>query len=362
MPKIVRIDAAPYNIPLKNSLTWGSGHELRRLSHVLILVELDDGAFGIAEAPPRPTIYGETQASILHIIDEHLAPPLLGAPIDCFESVAELSASLALIKSNNTAKGALDMALHQALAMSRRERFGDYLGATRERIRLSAIVSTGTPEAIFADVNAAYNAGVRVFKVKLGRDIRAEIKTIRRLIDAFPAARFYVDANETLTSEKAAALLNQLHELGVMHCEEALPIHLLRERRQLRRDCPMPIIADDSAFTIDDVKREIAFETFDILNIKTARTGYSESMRMLDACVDAGKAAMVGSQASSLLGCLQAAVFAGREAVTCASECSFYLKTEADVSFAPPIVDGWLTLADAERALRQMQEALRDFV
>ena len=362
MPKIVRIDTAPYNIPLKTSLTWGSGHELRHLSHVLIRVELSDAAVGFAEAPPRPTIYGETQASILHIIKEHLAPPLLGAPLDSFESVAELSASLALIKNNNTAKGALDMALHQALSQSRGGSLAEYLGATRERIQLSTIVSTGTPEAIFADVSAAYHAGLRVFKVKLGRDIAAEIETIRRLIDAFPAARFYVDANETLTSENAAAHLNQLHELGVIHCEEALPIHLLRERRQLRRDCKMPIIADDSAFTFDELAREIAFDSFDILNIKTARSGFSESMRMLEACVDAGKAAMVGSQASSLLGCLQAAVFAGRPAVTCASECSFYLKTEADLSIAPPIVDGRLTLADVERALRQMQAALRDFV
>lgn len=362
MPKITRIEAAPYNIPLKSSLSWGSGHELRHLTHVLIRVELEDGAFGIAEAPPRPSIYGDTQASTLHIVADLLAPLLLGAEVDSFASVAELSAGLARIKNNNTAKGALDMALHQALAMSRGRRLGDYLGASRERIRLSTIVSTGTPEAIYADVSAAYKAGLRVFKMKIGRDIAAEIETIRRLMEDFPAARFYVDANETLAPIAAAAVLTELRELGVMHCEEALPVHLLRERQALRRDCKMPIIADDSAFTFDELKREIAFDTFDILNIKTARSGFSESMRMLDICVVAGLDLMVGSQASSLLGCLQAAVFAGHEAVTCASECSFYLKTEADLSFAPPIVDGWLALADAERTLRQMQDALRDFV
>ena len=362
MPKIRRIDAAPYSVPLKGSLTWGQGHALHHLAHVLVRVELADGAFGIAEAPARPSIYGETQASILHIIDEHLAPPLLGVDVERFTSVAALSARLARIKNNNTAKGALDMALHQALSRSRGESLAAYLGATRERIRLSAIVSTGTSEAVFADVSAAYDAGLRVFKVKIGSDIDAEFETISRLIAAYPAARFYVDANETLEIGNAAAVLNQLREMGVIHCEEALPVHLLRERRQLRLDCRMPIIADDSAFTVDDLAREIAFETFDILNIKTARTGFSESMRMLDICVEAGLDVMVGSQASSLLGCLQAAVFAGRAAVTCASECSFYLKTESDLSFAPPIVDGWLALADVERSLGRAQEALSDFV
>lgn len=361
MPKIVRIDAAPYNIPLKRPLTWGGGHELRQLKHVLIRVELADGALGMAEATPRPSIYGETQASILHIVAEQLAPPLLGADIDSFASVAALSARLALIKNNNTAKGALDMALHQALSVSQGRPLISYLGAARERIRLSTIVSTGSPDAVMAEVGAAYDAGLRVFKVKIGKDIAAEIDTSRRLIDKYPAAQFYVDANETLDSSGAAALLNQLHELGLLYCEEALPVHLLRERRQLRRDCRMPIIADDSAFTIADLEREIAFETFDILNIKTARTGFSDSLCMLDRCVEAGLDVMAGSQASSLLGCLQAAVFAGRAAVTCASECSFYMKTEADLSLAPPIVDGCLRLSDVERSLVCLQEALRDF-
>lgn len=361
MPKISRIEAAPYNIRLKSRLTWGRGHELRQLSHVLVRVELSDGAFGIAEAPARPSIYGETQATILHIIESHLTPMLLDAEVESFSSVVRLAPRMARIKNNNTAKGALDMALHRALSLSRGQTLRAYLGATREKILLSAIVSTGPPDAVFADVRALYETGLRVFKVKIGRDFAGELDMIERLIEAFPAARFYVDANETLSSDKAADLLNRLHEMGVLYCEEALPIHLLRERRRLRRDCSMPIIADDSAFTLDDLEREIAFDTFDILNVKTARTGFSESRWMLERCAQNGKEAMVGSQASSLLGCTHAAIFAGRAEVTCASECSFYLKTEAGDSAAPPIVDGWLSLADAERALGQLQAELANF-
>lgn len=358
MPAISHISAAPYSIPLKGVLTWGSGHELRQLAHVLIRVELSDGAVGFAEAPPRPSIYGETQASVLHIIAEHLAPMLLSETVDSFAAVSALATRAAIIKNNNTARGALDMALHQALAHSRGERLVDYLGATRRRIRLSAIVSTGAPEAVAADVRRLYQAGIRVFKVKIGRDIPAEVRTIAGLIQSYSDAQFYVDANETLDSAGAAEVLEQLRELGVIHCEEALPTHLPRERRRLRSDCAMPIIADDSAFTAEDLEREIAFDTFDILNIKTARTGYSESTRMLERCLSAGKEVMVGSQAGSLLGCLQAAIFAGHQAVTRASECSFYLKTGADLSAAPPIDDGWLALDAAERSLERLQRGL----
>ncbi len=358
MPSVRRISTIPYTVPLKATLRWGSGHELPQLEHVLIRVELADGAVGIAEATPRPSIYGETPASVAAVVAGHLTPLLLGRWVDDFESVAALSAKLAHIKNNNTARGALDVALHQALAQSRGESLATYLDVTRRRILLSTIVSTGTAEAVVADVDDAFRAGLRVFKVKVGRSHEAETETIQRLIENYPTAQFYVDANETLTSADATGVLDRLREMGVAYCEEPLPVHQLRQRSDLRRNCKMPIIADDSVFTLRELEREIAFETFDILNIKTARTGFSESRRMLDLAARAGKDIMVGSQASSLLGCLQAALFAGHETVKCPSECSFYLKTEADLTVAPPIVDGYMALDAADDAISQMQTIL----
>ena len=351
MPRIKKITSRPYSIPLKGALKWGQVHELKRLEHVLIRVELSDGAVGIAEAVPRPMIYGETQTSIIEIVDRHLAPLLMGQAADSMAAVQALSARMELIKNNNTAKGALDMALHQAVAKHQGMALGEYLGSSRHQIQLSYIVSTGAAAEVHTDVECAYHAGVRIFKVKIGKDIRQETDTIRQLGAQFPAARFYVDANQTLAGQNAAAVLNRLLALGVLHCEEALPVHRITARRQLRQQSRMPLIADDSAFTYHDLERELEFDTFDILNIKTARTGFSQSMRMLALCARYGKSAMVGSQASSLLGCLHAAIFAGRAEVDCASECSFFLKTDADLARAPKIADGWMSLDSVQKAI-----------
>lgn len=61
--------------------------------------------------------------------------------------------------------------------------------------------------------------------------------------------------------------------------EEPLPVHLIRERAELKRLAVLPIIADDSTFTLRDLDRELAFDTFDFLNVKPARTGYGEASR-----------------------------------------------------------------------------------
>ena len=348
------------NIPLRQPLKWGRTDELRQLAHVLIRVELADGSVGFAEAPPRPSIYGETQATILHIVNDVFAPMLAGVAVNDFDSVAALAKMLDAVMRNNCAKGALDMALHHALSRAQGRTLAAYLGCSQGRIQLSSIVSTGTAEQVKADVRVAYDASLRVFKVKIGKDLPRERETIAQLMSAWPQAQIYVDANQTLSEANAAALLDDLWRLGVIHCEEPLPIHLIEARGELRKRCRMPIIADDCAFTTEDLQRELALDNFDILNIKTARTGFSHSRAMLQICEQEGKGVMIGSQASSLLGCLQAATFAAQTGVTCASECSFYLKTEADLSSAPPIVDGGLRLDDVQASLDVLSQRLED--
>ena len=354
MPQVRDVKALPFAIPLKGALKWGAADELSVLEHVIMRVELSDGSVGIAEATPRPSIYGETQASIVAVVERYLAPMLLGAQLSTFQDVSELSARMDRIKHNNTAKGATDMALHQALCRATGTALSQHLGATRQRIRLSYIVSTGAADEVLADVADAYRHGARVFKVKIGKRIASESETLRELVGRYPDCQFYVDANQTMLEDSAARILNELYEMGILHCEEALPVEDMRARRQLRENCRMPLIADDSAFTLADLRRELAFETFDILNIKTARTGFSASMAMKTLCLGAGKALMVGSQASSLLGCLHAAIFAGQPDIACASECSFFLKTEADLSLAPSIKDGWLYIDEAQTALHKL--------
>ncbi|MCB0079370.1 MAG: enolase, partial [Caldilineaceae bacterium] len=90
-------------------------------------------------------------------------------------------------------------------------------------------------------------------------------------------------------------------------------------------------------------------DTFDILNIKTARTGYTESYTMLQRALTAGKGIMVGSQASTGLGTLYAAHFAGLAGIEHPSELSFFLKLHEDILTAPiPLHDGYLHLAELE--------------
>ncbi len=343
--QIERIETIPFRLPMHGELRWGKYSSLSEARHVLVRITLKSGAVGEAEAVPRPTIYGETVESICHIIKHELAPRLADRPID-FESFQQ---SLHEIKNNQTAKGALDMALHDAVAKASNASLADHLGATQEKIKTSYILGVGDNNTMLAEAERVYGLGVRVLKVKIGRDWDADLERITLLRQIGPDLQMYVDANETLQFADGAAAdrLGKLAAEGVLYCEEPLPIEQVLERSSLRKGGHMPLIGDDSCFSVRDVKRELALDTFDILNIKCARTGFTESMKMGRLANEQGKGIMVGSQASSRLGASRHAIFAGRPEINHPSEVSFFLKMKSDIVASPiPIKDGYVCLAD----------------
>lgn len=347
MPKIAEIQTIPFRLPMRGSLHWGRAGRLDALEHVLVRLVTEGGQVGLAEAPPRPTIYGETPESIQAIIRNYLAPALIGLEIDRVELANQRMAAVA---NNPTAKGAIDIALHEALAASRGMNLGQWLGATQKRIRVSYILGMADRKSMLAEARAVYERGVRVLKVKVGRDFEHDLALLRDLLAEFAGSdlALYADANECFTPGNAPDRLRRLAGLGLLYVEEPLPVRLLRERAALQRAGFLPLIADDSAFTPDDLARELAFDTFDILNIKTARTGYFHSRQMLEAALARGKGVMVGSQASSTLGAVRAAAFAGLAGVSHPSELSFFLKLEDEIVDRPlAIREGYIDLDEA---------------
>lgn len=69
--KIQSVRAIPVKLPLPHVMEWATGR-MTAQSHVLVRIMTDEGIEGIAEAIPRENIYGETQAGMVHVINDHL--------------------------------------------------------------------------------------------------------------------------------------------------------------------------------------------------------------------------------------------------------------------------------------------------
>ncbi|WP_188973934.1 enolase C-terminal domain-like protein [Deinococcus aerolatus] len=340
---VQKIEAIPYRLPLTSALAWGAHSSISAAEHVLVRVSLSDGTVGQAEATPRPTIYGETPASVVAVL-AHLSPALTGLDI---ADEAALNRARNSVANNHTARGALDMALHDARARAAGLTLFDTLLGPNPRVRVSFILGLGTPADMLAEAERVVAAGVRCLKVKVGRDHARDLAVIADLRCTFGAdVLLYADSNETLTPETAPAALSAMREAGLLYVEEPLPVRGLRARAELHAHTPLPIVADDSCFTPADLARELDFDTFDVLNVKTARNGFTDGAWMLGEAARHGKRGMVGSQASTGLGTLHAALLSTHAGVTEPCELSFVLKLQGDLLNRPvTFEDGWLDVS-----------------
>ncbi|KGQ22899.1 enolase C-terminal domain-like protein [Thermus filiformis] len=346
MATLKDLRARPYRLPLRAPLRWGRASELAELDHFLLTAELSDGSLGHAEVAVRPTIYGETPGGVLAALD-YLRPRLLGLDVEDTEAVRKVLEGLPY---NFALKGAIDIALWEAWARSQRQTLPQVFPPARHRVRVAYILGIASEEEALEDARFAYERGVRVFKVKVGRDLKEDLVRIQRLKEAFPDADLYADANQTLSPEEAIAYLRAWKEAGLLYVEEPLPVHQVTARARLKAEGVLPLIADDSVFTPDDLRRELELDTFHVLNLKPARTGFTWTLEMLALARDKGKRAMVGSQAQSGLGAYHSALMAFQKGVTEPSELAFHLKVLEDPFHFPPFREGWLYWEDLVEA------------
>ncbi|WP_309573352.1 enolase C-terminal domain-like protein [Deinococcus sp.] len=337
---VQRVEGWPFRLPLRSALAWGAHSAMTAAEHVLVRVTLSDGTVGTAEAPPRPTIYGETPAGVVAIL-AYLEERLRGVDIMDTAALTRVRNSVA---NNHTARGALDMALHDARARAQGRSLFDVLLGPNPRVRVSFILGIALPADMLAEARDVVGAGVRCLKVKVGRQYAKDLAVIRDLRAEFgEAVQLYADSNETLTPRDAPDILAAMRDAGLTYVEEPLPVRDLRARAELHAQGVLPIVADDSCFTPADLERELDFGTFDILNVKTARNGFTDGLEMLRRAAGQGKRGMVGSQASSGLGTVHAALLSTQVQVTEPCELSFVLKLGGDLLNAPiTFHDGWL--------------------
>ena len=177
--KVTQVEAIPFAIPYRKPLRFASG-EVHVAEHVLVRVHTDDGVVGVAEAPPRPFTYGETQAGVLAVIDQILAPQVVGLPLLERET---MHARMNRTVGNPVAKASIDMAVWDALGRTLGLPVTELLGGYTDRMRVSHMLGFAEPAAVVAEaerMRATY--GITTFKVKVGRTpYRLDTAVVRAL-------------------------------------------------------------------------------------------------------------------------------------------------------------------------------------
>ncbi|MGC0373017.1 mandelate racemase/muconate lactonizing enzyme family protein [Streptomyces sp. SAI-229] len=346
--KITEIEAIPFAIPYRKPLRFASG-EVHIADHVLVRVHTDEGLVGTAEAPPRPYTYGETQESIVAVVEKVFAPQITG--LSALER-EQVHARLERTVGNPTAKAAIDMALWDVIGQAAGMPVSELLGGWSDRMGVSHMVGFAPADEMVAEAERIRDTyGITTFKVKVGRHpYTRDVEACRALRTALgDDVVLYIDGNRGWSASESARALREMADLGLDFAEELCPADDVLGRRWLVSQSTIPFVADESVPTPADVTRELLGGSANAISIKTARTGFTASTRVLNQCEAMGVEVVIGNQIDGQIGTLCAVAFGAAHRATTrrAGELSNFLDMADDLLTEPLVIsDGTLRVRE----------------
>lgn len=282
---------------------------------VVIRVHTDAGVVGIGEANGSADWSGETGSGTKHLIDEHFAPRLIGEDP---RRVNACMAKLARTFGNSFAKAGIEMALldivGRAAGMSLTDLLGGAVRSSRIPLRFPLFPADADQAAALAKRVVA--EGCRTVKAKVGRDpLEVDLERVAAVREAVGGdVRVTVDANGGWSVSEALRIAPMLADLGVDFIEQPVSRYDLDGLAYVRARSPLPIMADEAVFTLQDALTCITKRAADIISVYPGKHGGILASVSLAAMADAaGVACAIGSNlewdiASAAMGHLAAAV------------------------------------------------------
>ena len=294
--QILRTDIYQFSIPM-HPFTIATG-TMDHAQNTLIHIHTDAGYYGVGECSAFPMIVGETQATCFEMAKDFAKCWKGKDPLHIERRMQELHDLTAF---NSTIKSAFDMALHDLAAKAAGQPLYEYLGGKKRLLETDLTIGIDTPDNM-AQTAVKFKAdGVRMIKIKLGKNGPEDVLRVRRIRDAVgPEIILRIDANQGWDFDTARLALQAMGSLDIQFCEQPMRHwndHLMPELRQLS---PIKLMADESVFDHHDAERLIAADACDFVNIKFAKSGgILEAARINAACKRNGIACMMGGMLES---------------------------------------------------------------
>lgn len=313
--KIEHIETRHIQIPLVKPFKTA----LRTATHTDSLyatVTFDNGIQGYGEAAATVMITGDSIASMKYIIDEIIFPKVKGMdPIKDYGLVMETIQNACA--KNTSAKAAVDIAVHDAIAKYYEAPLYQYLGAHRHEFQTDYTVSVNEPEEMVQDLNELLENGHRIFKIKLGKgsvedDIIRMVNLYHTAIQK-PEVVYRIDANQAWSVAESKMFITEMKTSGVpiQFIEQPVKAYDVEGLKEVTNFSHIPIMADESIYNLYDAKQILHHRYADLINIKLMKSGGIYPARKIAAICEAyGVNCMVGSMIETSLSVQAACHFA----------------------------------------------------
>lgn len=248
---------------------------LRRIQDIedlLVRVTLEDGTVGYGEAAPTAVITGDTLDSMRGAIRDYIAPNLLGLDIFSMETIDRVIQGSMV--GNVSAKAAVDIAIYDAYAKKLNLPLYKLLGGHTNRRKTDITVSLNDIETMLQDAKEAVDAGYCHLKIKVGHGKRQDIETIHALRNMLgPRPKLLIDANQAWNPKESVEIIRAIEGAGITLVEQPVHFEDLDGLDFVTKNSTIPVMADESVYSVKQTMEIINRRAADIINIKLMKTG-----------------------------------------------------------------------------------------
>jgi L-Ala-D/L-Glu epimerase len=301
---ITSIETHPVHVPLKPAYRMISAlgrHDESQF--VLLRLRTDNGLEGAGEASITVRWSGETVWGVQAVIDRVLSPLILGAELDLTQplpSIAALDRRMdTVVKHNWFAKSAIEMACWDVLGKAAGKPVFELLGGACRSLAIPSRFSLGAYDVPRAKARAAelVAQGFTTVKVKVGGPPADDIARVRAVREVTGFERkLVIDANCGWNADTAISCIKQLADCRIDLVEQPTPDGDYESIARVRRECRIPVMADDMCFDLIHAKELIRNQACDLISVYPGKNGgIRKSLEIVQFAEQHGVGCTVGS-------------------------------------------------------------------
>lgn len=294
--KIRSVETIPLTASFKTAFRFGTT-DRSTSPNVVLVIRTDDGITGYGEACPVPAFTAETQQSIVELVQERVAPILVGRnPLD---RVPALSSVARVLKFAPFTMAAVDTALLDLAGHLLHTPVATLLGgAYRDQVEVHGSVGWDESGDAMAATAQEQSATYSWLKTYAGRGTVADdlgrLAAVRAA--AGPDIKVFVDVNGMWTPSDLVYALPGLHEMGISLLEQPLAPAAADFARRCVARFDIDVAADESVRTIADAITVIRNGSANVVNIGHSKLGGpTAALQAAQLSLAAGVGVMVGS-------------------------------------------------------------------
>lgn len=299
--KIKDIKIIPVSFNLKNTFRTTLGQK-NATNNLIVTIELENGIKGYGEAAGSLAMAESnlcTMSNIVYVAAQHI---LNQSILDW----KEISQTLHKTYSGHpTAVSSIECALLDAYCRAKKMPLFRFFGNSNRKIETYFTIPALKPVECRPIIQKMAKKGFKKFKIKVtGENINWDWERINLVQSIVAEPSIIVDANQGWKKKECLKFIEKIcgKIFSVVLIEQPLPKNDIKGLHFVKKRSPVPIAVDESAHTLKDVKKIVEQDAADVVNIKIAKSGLIESLKIAEYVKRINKKLMIGCMMESKIG------------------------------------------------------------